>query len=498
MKPCSYFRISREDTALEKFAVKKYKQKALDYGVPQEYIFYDFASGGNSDRASYQKVIELIKTGERDEVVVPMQSRLNRNLLNSELLAEDLAKAGAKLTVLETGSTLDLNCPTDRLIYQLRAIFDHQELSKYQQTNQDNANQMRKDLKVWAAPFGYTVVRGKPKIDREPYICLLESERTVSPADILEHLIELVLKNRAIKSSIREFNVFYGIPEYLNGQIRNRQRKPKQFDFSSDRRFKHRKTLRFTHHSAKKILSNPILVGDVRYFFEDKNRETVIYPGINPDQALLSRKQFAILQTAMGERTYSKPRKNTYPMSGLVYCGVCGARCYSDRGGKRGKDGNRRILYYLCKNRLNAIESVGCPTKRIRADVIEELLFKELTKRNIAISQLAQTDDLPTSPELIKLELQLQQLSAMPDNKFILQAISDTKVEIEKLRLEQASGSEVHQDNLELLQSIFANPLYWETLTQSDRREIYQLLVKKIVVGMKDGSSCVERFDLLV
>jgi DNA invertase Pin-like site-specific DNA recombinase len=509
MKLCSYYRVSSEDTATEKFAVQKYRQKALDYGVPEEYIFFDFASGGTSQRKGYQKVIELIKSGERDQIVVPMQSRLNRNLLNSELLAEDLAKAGAKLTVLETGTTLDLSCPTDRLVYQLRAIFDHQYLSQCTLTSRDNAEQMRKERRVARVPWGWVAVRGKPLRDEEPYLCLVEDRRVLSPADILRHLIELVISYKSVRKACHEINAYYGVPDYLEGEISSKVRRTKQFDFNKDTRFKHRQRLRFGYEQTKDILSNPLIVGDLQYFSRDKSRETIIIHDAYPDAAFLTRHEFNVLQASIGRKTYPGKEVHNYPLSGLIFCGICGGKCYMDCGGKRG--GKQRIVYYLCKNRKH-----GCPTKRIQAQKIEEVLVDKLTAKYIAISNLAQvSEENAESPEIRKLEIQIEQLGNMADNEPIRRAIAETRKEIEQLKEAERLGSAVKEQNVELLQRIFANPLYWETLGNLEKREIYRLLVKKILIGcgertsavlgfaqtstlFKKGKSYVERVDLLV
>jgi DNA invertase Pin-like site-specific DNA recombinase len=492
LKPCSYYRVSSEDTAAEKFAVQKYRQKALDYGVPEEYIFFDFASGGTSQRTGYQKVIELIKSGERDQIVVPMQSRLNRNLLNSELLAEDLASAGAKLTVLETGTTLDLSCPTDRLVYQLRAIFDHQFLSQCTVTSRDNAEQMRKQKRVARVPYGWIAVRGKPVKDEEPYICLIDDHSVLSPADILRHLIDLIIRHKSIRTACREIHAYYGVAEYLEGEISSTVRRIKQFDFSKDPRFKHRQRLRFSYESVKDILSNPLMVGDLQYFSRTKDRETITIHDAYPDAAFLTRPEFNLLQASIGRKPSSGRQMRNYPLSGLIFCGICEAKCYSDCGGKR--KGKQRIIYYLCKNRKH-----GCQTKRIQAQKIEQVLIEKLTAKYQAISQLAKvSDETVESPEIRQLEIQVEQLSKMADNEPIRKAIAETRTQIQQLRQAERLGSKVREQNVELLQSIFANPLYWETLGNLERREIYRLLVKKILVGCEQGASYVERIDLLI
>lgn len=493
--PVGYFRISSEDTALDKFAVAKYKQKFLDYGIPESYIFFDFSSGGNINRDEYRKVIELIKSGERNELVVPMQSRLNRNLINSELLAEDLIKAGASLTILETGSTLDLTVPAQRLLYQIQAIFDHQALATYKQQNADNAQARRKQKKLNKVPFGYVLVRGEPAIDHEPFVCLIETKEVKCPADVLLELIEAMLKSKSLTKAVRQVHFKYGVLEFISGRIAtNARKKKKQFNFNNDDRFRHKKPIHFSKNTVKRLLSNPLLVGDVHYFWKDDSRPTEIHYDAYPDAAIISRSTFSQLQLAMGFRSYTGTGKKNLPLTGLTYCSSCAARYYSHPGAIR-KDGSRRP-YYFCANSKN-----GCQQRAIGAADIEAVVIEQLMRRAKEISLLAteEQDNLLVNPEVKKLKAEIEQLLALnSDNEYIKKAIQDNRQKIQDLTLKSIAGRELQQENLELLQSVFSNSLYWETLKDIEKKEIFKILVNKIVIGIKDNSSYVEEILLNV
>jgi hypothetical protein len=283
------------------------------------------------------------------------------------------------------------------------------------------------------------------------------------------------------------------VPEYLEGEISLAPRRAKQFDFSNDIRFKHRQRLRFNYKTVKNILTNPLLVGDIQYFSRNTNKETITIRDAYPGAAFLTRQEFNLLQAAIGRRNFTGTQKRNYPLSGLIFCAICGARCYTDCGGERG--GKPRVLYYVCKN-----QKFGCHAKRIQGKVIEDDLIEKLTAKYVAISQLAQSSSLPStpSPEIQQLETQVNQLLGMADNETIRKAIAQTRKEIEQLRQEKEFGSVVKEQNTELLRSIFANSLYWETLGNLEKQEIYRLLVKKILIGIESGKSYVERADLLV
>ena len=491
---CGYFRVSREDTALDKFAVDRYRSSLIKFGVEPENIFCDFASGGNVERDDYQKMLAAIRNGSYKKVVVPLQSRLNRNVLHSELLAEDLAAVGAKLIILESGRTIDPSDPEDRFNYQLNAMIDHRFLANITKTNLNNAKHMREKKGINVVPFGYVVERLKPKLDREPFVCLISDKSHISPADVLLEIIDLVIESGNLSQSIKKIHYKYGVADYLPNQIRNQTRKPKQYDFSKDRRFKHRKPLKFTHHGLKSLISNPLLKGDLDYFWRDSKQSTVSNPGAYPDQAIISRSKFNKLQKCTSKTKLIKGiKRHIYPFTSLVWCGLCGAKCYSDRGGKR-KNGDRP-LYYFCKNKPK-----GCPSKRILASDIEKTIIKKLTERNSEITALTVAEEmLRDTPEIVQLEKQLQSLIELPiKTPEINSIIEQTKIEINTAREQLKVGANVRQENIELLKTIFSNPLFFETLPIEDKREIYHLLVNKIVISVKEEKAIVERIDLLV
>ncbi len=503
---CGYFRVSSEDTALDKFAVNRYRSQLVDYGVEPENIFYDFASGGSADREDYQKMLNAIRSGNFKKVAVPIQSRLNRNVLESELLLKDLAAAGAKLIILESGQTIDPNNPNDKLNYRLNSLIDDRKLEDIKLANIQNAKYLREKKGVSRVPFGYTIERMKPKLDREDFLCLLVDKTHVSPADILLEVIELVIDSGNISRSIKAIHDKYGVPNHIPGQILRRAKKTKLHDFKSDRRLKNRRALHFTYQGLGCTLRNPLLHGDLNYFWRNKNRETIPNPDAYKHEAIISKSKFAKLQASIRTKKTKRIKgedRDIFPFTGLVFCELCQAKFYSNRGGSRGN--RKRTLYYYCKNK-----NKGCLSRNIKNDDIERAVIKKLIQKNQEIAQLAITQEtIEDTPEIIQLEKQLQSLLKLPIQTPEINAIVEqTKSQITNTREQLKIGADVRQENIELLQSVFSNPLFFETLPSIDKRKIYHQLINKVTISLdiKDKEhpdfekrkAIVERIDLLV
>ena len=520
---CGYFRVSSADTAENKLAVKKYRQMLSREGVKPKNIFYDFSSGGNTKRQDYQKMLSAISKGEYNLVVVPIQSRLNRSVLNSALLINHLAENNAKLKICGSSKIIDPKNPTDKLFYHLNAIFDESKLAEASANSRSNHEYLRSNKMVSSVPFGYTIYRGKPKLDTEPYLCViseknakrkkeisLESkvdntfnffdspvlksedaphfERTT--AEILRELIDTILEKQSIPAAIKLMMARYGIPQFISGQRRHREQI--QFNFKCDPLFEHRKQMKFSLFGVKNLIDNPLLQGDLCYFRLDSERDTIIYHDAYPECAIVTRLEFRQLQALRTRPWKVVNQRDRFPYAGLIYCHHCASRLKSRNGWKR-KDGVRHKSYY-CPNRPQ-----GCLGKSIRQEVIEDYVTRKLVLRHQQIALIASDNPSSTeSPQIKQLRQQLAQLEQIGQNQAIIKAIADIKKQIAQKQKEELLGEKNKEDNLATLEAVFADPLYWETLSNSEKWQINHLLIERIEIGVVEKKSQVAKLKLLL
>ncbi len=127
--------------------------------------------------------------------------------------------------------------------------------------------------------------------------------------------------------------------------------------------------------SVRKILMNPIYVGDLVYNRRHKGKprplsEHIRKAGVFP--AIVSRETFEAVQQVRADiNAIFAPRaqRSPYLLSGIVFC-HCGARMQGHR--------NERWRYYRCAAAVHKGPSV-CPSKtQIRADKLEEAVVQQL------------------------------------------------------------------------------------------------------------------------
>lgn len=474
-KPCGYYRVSKEDTHEEKLAVRKYRQQLTKAGVKKDDIYWDFASGSKGDRDNYQKMMSLVKVGIYDLVVTPMQSRLNRNVLNSELLLRDLESAGAKLKILSSGQIIDPSSTSDKMIYRLNAVVDNNKLDEIKNSSKDNAvfKRSRKEV-VSNLPFGYKAIRRKPALDKDPYVCLVADKSVYSPADVLRLLIDLVFEHRSCPKAVSELHAKFGVIL----PARKPKQKPSQFNFNGDALNQYRRNLKFSPRGVKTLLANPLLKGDLAYFWRERDRKTEIYPNEFPEAAILSPKEYDRLNIIKSNPSYGKKQKR-YPYTGIIYCSHCQGRYRIGRGQLR-KDGTRRLRYY-CSNGKKR----GCSGKAIYMEQINLAVRAILTERYKEITAYSMPDelDLTQDPEIQQLLNQIAQLETMGENSAIKKAIAESKSEIQKIYQAKTSTQKAKETNTEILEVIFADPKFWESLDSEEEREVTLQLIESIYIS---------------
>ena len=150
------------------------------------------------------------------------------------------------------------------------------------------------------------------------------------------------------------------------------------------------------HEAVKRILTNPVYVGDYAFGFErcgkyyelgeDCEINKVIHRDIrlrrkeapihiqDHHPAIIDRKIFDRCQTKLAERklTSRRPRNNCFLLSGLLFCGCCGSRMHGARYSKReGK-------YYRCPGSTGSSNS--CKGVNIGGDDLEKCIIAKLLK----------------------------------------------------------------------------------------------------------------------
>lgn len=500
-----YFRFSNRDTAMDKLGFERCWQMALKWGCKEEFIYWDFDSGANTQREKYRQLIREIEAGLVTQIGTPNQIRLNRDSVESQIFGRLLRKKNVTLHLLESKGTLDLQSTESRRQYGLDGLFAEWEYEKIQDRNLRNWQDIRNKRFSILTPFGWvTDSDRKPIPDYTPTVCLIETKQEISYAEILLEIIDLVLEQGSLRRVVRKIHEKYGVYRFNSENlIDGKKQRQKKLNPHKDNPHIQRKPLFLSTSGVKHLLRNPILIGTLVYL--KKTDREFHQPNNHPP--LISIEKFDRLDKVLSGKLnpYSvETSKAFYPLSGVVYCGHCGGSCYSSTAGKR-KNGTRPrpYHYYRCKNIAH-----NCIAKPIRFELAEQVVINALLEKYQAVTDMAVKPEVHIkNSKLIELKQNLAALKSLP---FIDHNIKKSINQIEcQIQLIQSQGEHevIHyKGKKELLEQAFQNPLYWETLSNCDKREIYQQLVKRVVVKVdiqekshpefKNRKSYIDRVDL--
>jgi len=209
----------------------------------------------------------------------------------------------------------------------------------------------------------------------------------------------------------------------------------------------------FGKNSLSSILTNEKYVG--RYIFNKRKEKTIDgkrNPTLKPKEewivieggipAIIDQKTFDLVQEKLSRNKHksgSFKAKETYLLSGLIFCGECGEAMH----GNKHLDGRRKSSYssYRCHGREN---KRGCKNKEIRRDYLDSFVLEELYKRlfsQISLQQLTemlndynQKAALETNSELVKAKAELTENQQKVSK--IIKLVTETEISIDTVKAE--------------------------------------------------------------
>ena len=361
------------ETQREKFLA--YCQR-LDRAAVGE--FEDHRSGARADRDEYQAMLDLLRSGGADEVVVERLDRFGRDDEEILLRYVELKRLGVQIVATDQG----LDDPMMFLIHAGIASHERQLIRERVRSNMRRAAE--KGAKSGRAPYGLQrVYQGKE------FTWEIEPDE----AKVVREMYRL---------AVDENLGYKAISDRLNSQgHRGRQGRP----FGSD--------------TVRKILTNEAISGT--YVWGKKPRkgsppvEKVIHEEFFP--AILSQEEWDTLQARLlirRQASRGSTHKSDYLLSGIARCGTCGGPMVGKAGYKR-KDGTRYRNYWCSraqKSRDACATYNGHSAPKLEAAVLEYLArFSDpkLVRKHIATAGKQVTD--ARQAELNKVEKALVEIA---------------------------------------------------------------------------------------
>ncbi|MBQ7897458.1 MAG: recombinase family protein [Clostridia bacterium] len=431
-KVALYVRVSTEGQAEEGYSIEAQKKMLEAFCVSKGYENYEFYidpgfSGSNIDRPAMTALIRDIEKGEISHVAVYKLDRLSRSQKDTLYLIEDvLNKNGVGFISLT--ENMDTSTPIGRAMLGIISAFAQLERENIKIRTRMG---MRERVKggLWMGggkiPFGY---------DYDPVKGILTPN---DDAETVRRIYDMFLSGYSPNRIALELGLKY---EKLVVQILKRKTN----------------------------------IGVIQYKGEE-------YEGGH--EGIVSRE---IYEKAMAE--FEKRRRGVrddspHLLSGLVFCGECGARM---RYQKWGKKGYKLVCYSKQTSKPYLIHDPLCKSENVWADEVEDEVLRDIF--SISLEKEEEREEvMEKTPKSVRLERKLKRLYELwsEGDDALLSVIEETKRKLEKAQKDEKEKKEKslrHSKKKDSLKDITNLKDIWETITVSERRTIIRSIVERIVI----------------
>ncbi len=405
-----YLRLSREDgDGEESNSITGQRELLRKYlsGHPElrEYAVKidDGWSGSNFDRPAFQEMMDDVRAGRTDCIIVKDLSRFGRNYLEAGEYIEKLFPfLGVRLiAVNDNFDSMQEKSYSDDLIVPFKNLINEsycRDISVKIRSQMDAKRQNGQYLGSFAA-YGYLKdPEDKHRLIVDEYAAEIVREifhwklSGVNPQDIADRL------NSAGILSPLEYKHSLGMQCSTPFQVYS------QATWSSG--------------SVIRVLKNPLYIGTlvqgknttpsykIHKQIQKPEEEWAVIEHCH--EGIISKDEFDTVQKIMKLDTRRSPNADQVSLfSGMLFCGDCGASMVR----KLTTSGGKQYLYYICS--ANKHEKT-CSPHRIRGEVLEEIVLDDLQHHINAIADMEElfreADAAPLrTAEALKVKRQLEE-----------------------------------------------------------------------------------------
>jgi site-specific DNA recombinase len=373
-----YLRVSTDRQAEEGYSIEVQRERleayvVAKYGKTADYDFFvdDGYSGGSLERPEMQRMIEAVEEGNITDVIVYKLDRLSRSQKDTLYLIEDVFLAH-NVAFSSLQESFDTSTPFGRAVVGILSVFAQLERENiYERTR--SGMRKRVEAGYWpgggGTPFGYDYDSGTgiliPNADAEK----------------VKNIFELYVQGVGMQAIANMMDLDY---ETLIHQI----------------------------------LTRKTYLGKIVY-------NGVEYQGMH--EPLVSEELFGRVQSLLRDRNKRKPNLNPkYILTGLCYCGKCGAKM---RYQKWGKYGTKMVCYSQQHTKLYLIKDPNCDNIKPWADEIEAAVLEDLFRFGQSIEDIQPQEKKATVLDTLKIKK--AGLEAKRKKLIKLFAVSDDSMEAE-------------------------------------------------------------------
>lgn len=433
----AYLRVSTE-AQTEKYGLDMQKQKILEYcgreGVVIDKWYIDGGySGSKLDRPQITELLDDSEKGQIAKVFIYKLDRMSRDVIDTlNLLYRFLPKYGVQ--VISMTEDLKFENPMDKVMIGVNAIMGQYEREViYMRTRAGMKERVKKGLWMGGGrtPYGYYYDR---------------NDGILHPKD---DEAEIVRKAYRL---------------YIDGY--SCERISKMLGFKGER-------------IVIQILKRKSNIGIIEYKGEE-------YKGLH--EPIVDKHTFYQAQECMKKRHTNSHVTNDNILTGLCYCGVCGARMRYQKWGKY----HKLVCYSQQKSKEYLIKDPNCNNAKVMADEIEaevEDCFKrfainvEETQKSENKAEIIE-DAIKKSNAKIK---KYYSLYAENESDNLLELIQEEEKRLSELKVElQSEISSEKSVDAGRVEEIKRVSDVWDKLNRQEKNKILKKCVNKVVITKKD------------
>lgn len=436
-----YIRVSTDSQAEEGYSIDAQKEQLSAYCVSKGIRNYEFYidggwSGSNIERPEMQRLIEDVNRDRISHVIVYKLDRLSRSQKDTLYLIEDVFNPHG-VDFVSLNESMDTSTPMGRLMLGILSAFAQLERENIRlRTRMGMKERVKSGLWMGGGrvPFGYDY-------DREKGILVPNQD-----AEKVRQIYKLYIGGKAPQEIANLLGLKYDRLVY-------------------------------------QILMRKSNYGIIEYNGEE-------YQGKH--EPIISKELYDIAMRCMLERRFVRANTSEHLLTGLLYCGKCGARM---RYQKWGNKGCKLVCYSQQKSKPYLVKDPDCEQERIWADEVEEIVIKAIFEfaNNYKPSE---TESLSPGDAISLLYEQQAALNKKikklyiiyaeeEENEILLETIEDLKKKLHTINeqiewnMQNDTALAQRREKTEILLTMHG---LWDTMDVRQKKHVIRKLVHKVVI----------------
>ncbi len=437
-----YIRVSTDAQREEGYSIDAQKEMLTAYCISKGIKKYDYYidggfSGSNIERPELSRLIEDIKADKIACVIVYKLDRLSRSQKDTLYLIEDVFNPKG-VDFVSLNESMDTSTPLGRLMLGILSAFAQLERENIRERTSMGMKERVKNgywMGGGRVPFGYDY-------DAEAGILVPNKD-----AETVRKVYELYLDGYSTNAIARMLGLSY---ERL----------------------------------ARQILTRKTNAGFIVYKGEEF---------LGRHQPIISTETYERAMQMMAERSDKRRNDAGYLLTGLVQCGVCGAKM---RYQKWGKSGYKLVCYSHDKSKSHLVKDPDCTNYGIWAQELENVVLEDLfsfsikKKHKNSNTEKSVIDILKENEKKLKDKLKrLYNLYAEAEDEALKDTITEVKKSLDSVKA-QINREEKQQllskRSKELKKQLSTLRESWEYMTLREQKNIVSDCIEKIVVNNND------------